>query len=910
MLSKNELQMTRKRMHETLRVPLQCEKSVMLGFIMCIISFFFWVTHMPIVSIRCLFCFVFTPHKLRAADVFMTTQLIVFAACQFLLRRILSVTSLYHVLRGQDFVKIYGLYIILNLVDRCFALAAIDSYFSLFASALGFTKYLRYLFPQLPSPLVKPAPHRNLSTLALQTVTRAVRSAYRTFLDITSNSEERRDLPAPPEIGSDITLVSVSSDSSEALSPSLSTNDTGSAQSDASHRFRAVEYSHLPERDGNLQALRQNVPQDNPFITRVCEAHTTPPKALDSADDDAMNLSHVHSCAKKKRRFRKGARRQKGRRGAPLVPDDSSSLHRHSMSYGTLGHEACNCGPRNSASSKLEHIFLARESSAIADDYSCNLRECALRQEQLRNNTENSDQKQQSTPPTTDVIAPSSLLTDHSNGALRSSMADFCMSFVDLPMGEFCAEKIHDLLETMGRHLSPKLTLVSTIRRWMSSIARSPKVTLRILQRSFAFYTVRISDNLLPERGFRGPPNTSKTLHRRKLFAYLSCLASDFAICCIVSSLHCFIMVIHYVILVTLLTIPGYSLMPLLLSLNFTKFKAAVFKKFPPELYMQVVLSDVYERIYLLIQLGLVCTHTVSRFAEIKLGSYKAISAAIFQSSADISGYFTSDVNIYAAMNQLTAFCIIASVFLTETLVDWVKHIFLTRTNAKGVEYMHPYIRDVLSSDIRHTSHDVVQYIFATSARFGLPHISFFLMFQLCSRSSYLETLSSVTTASRHVVFILHRIVCFVLTSYIIPPVRVFVRWVVLANANIRDVATKYMPPLDMVPSWLKPVLEMLVLFLLTFAHFVSDLIFSAFFSLRLCILAVIPSSQSFVWTYVVRNSFISGAVIIGAIQLVMWRYLRFLALRRSTSNRKYKSLLSIHRFDVLTKFSFQCEYR
>lgn len=135
--------------------------------------------------------------------------------------------------------------------------------------------------------------------------------------------------------------------------------------------------------------------------------------------------------------------------------------------------------------------------------------------------------------------------------------------------------------------------------------------------------------------------------------------------------LHCILILFQVTVLNVAMNSNNKSLLAVMMSNNFVELKGSVFKKFDKNNLLQVSCSDIRERFQYVLLLFLVFIQTLKEF-----------------------GWSEDQLWVLLPDGVL--------ILLTEVLVDWVKHAFITRFNEIPLdvyaEYTHTLARDLISS--------------------------------------------------------------------------------------------------------------------------------------------------------------------------------------------------------------------
>jgi hypothetical protein len=129
---------------------------------------------------------------------------------------------------------------------------------------------------------------------------------------------------------------------------------------------------------------------------------------------------------------------------------------------------------------------------------------------------------------------------------------------------------------------------------------------------------------------------------------------------------HSTVLLIQVVTLNVAINSQNNALITLLVANNFTELKGHVFKKFDEGSLLQVLCADMVERFQMIVCLSLVTLQNMSK-----------------------------DSNMYKAEWVQSWFTMVVIVWLTEHLVDWVKHSFVTKFNKIEPEVYDRY-REVI----------------------------------------------------------------------------------------------------------------------------------------------------------------------------------------------------------------------
>lgn len=149
------------------------------------------------------------------------------------------------------------------------------------------------------------------------------------------------------------------------------------------------------------------------------------------------------------------------------------------------------------------------------------------------------------------------------------------------------------------------------------------------------------------------------------------------------------------------------SLLTLLLSLQFAEIKSSVFKKFDKESLFQITMADSMERFKLLVLVTIIMLRNLGTSAPIQW---------------DITAIF--DKKLLITMVSLPIF----NIFMSEILVDWIKHAYITKFNR-----IRPQIYDKYFY-IMYRDHATNQQDY--QERLGLPMLAYVTLSIVMLRSS------------------------------------------------------------------------------------------------------------------------------------------------------------------------------
>jgi len=138
--------------------------------------------------------------------------------------------------------------------------------------------------------------------------------------------------------------------------------------------------------------------------------------------------------------------------------------------------------------------------------------------------------------------------------------------------------------------------------------------------------------------------------------------------------IHSFVLILQLITLNVAVNSFNSSLLALLMSNQFVELKGSVFKKFEPEHLFQLSCSDIVERFQLSLFLMMV---TLKNFSDMEW--------------AVPQHYMMSSVHVFVL------------VMVSETLVDWIKHAFITKFSAILPDIYFKF-SSILSSDILFSS--------------------------------------------------------------------------------------------------------------------------------------------------------------------------------------------------------------
>lgn len=153
---------------------------------------------------------------------------------------------------------------------------------------------------------------------------------------------------------------------------------------------------------------------------------------------------------------------------------------------------------------------------------------------------------------------------------------------------------------------------------------------------------------------------------------------------------HTFVLLYQMVTLNVAINSYDNALLTLLLSNQFVEIKTTVFKRFEKEILLQLTCADVVERF----QLSVILT-------AIGLRNLIEVSGATALGGASALGPLPTSFDVYPYVNVLfRTLNPVLAVLLSEVLVDWLKHAFITKANhirpAIYGRYMDVLCRDIL----------------------------------------------------------------------------------------------------------------------------------------------------------------------------------------------------------------------
>ncbi|EFP81512.2 hypothetical protein PGT21_002847 [Puccinia graminis f. sp. tritici] len=135
-----------------------------------------------------------------------------------------------------------------------------------------------------------------------------------------------------------------------------------------------------------------------------------------------------------------------------------------------------------------------------------------------------------------------------------------------------------------------------------------------------------------------------------------------------------------------------HSLITLLISNQFVEIKGAVFKKFEKENLFQMSCADIVERFQLFLMLAIIAIRNLIEMSGSSTSSSHAHSYTYH--------YLPSSLNLSPTLSLIEKiFTPVIVVMLSEVLVDWLKHAFITKFNHIRPSVYGRYI-DILCKDL------------------------------------------------------------------------------------------------------------------------------------------------------------------------------------------------------------------
>ncbi|CAH7686149.1 eukaryotic membrane protein family-domain-containing protein [Phakopsora pachyrhizi] len=140
-----------------------------------------------------------------------------------------------------------------------------------------------------------------------------------------------------------------------------------------------------------------------------------------------------------------------------------------------------------------------------------------------------------------------------------------------------------------------------------------------------------------------------------------------------------------------------HSLMTLLISNQFVEIKGSVFKKFEKENLFQMSCADIVERFQLSLMLTMIALRNIIELSGSPTFGSSSSSSHAYNFSYQ---YLPTSFNIFPSFSLLqTIFLPVLIVILSEILVDWLKHAFITKFNHIRPSVYGRFI-DVLCKDL------------------------------------------------------------------------------------------------------------------------------------------------------------------------------------------------------------------
>ena len=134
---------------------------------------------------------------------------------------------------------------------------------------------------------------------------------------------------------------------------------------------------------------------------------------------------------------------------------------------------------------------------------------------------------------------------------------------------------------------------------------------------------------------------------------------------------HSFVMLYQLVTLNVAINSYNNELLTLLLSNQFVEIKTSVFKRFEKEILFQLTCADIVERFQMTVVL-----------AAITLRNLIEVSGASGLSDAGVVGPLPTSFNVFPFISTVSrTLNPVLTVLLSELLVDWLKHAFITKFN-------------------------------------------------------------------------------------------------------------------------------------------------------------------------------------------------------------------------------------
>jgi len=145
-----------------------------------------------------------------------------------------------------------------------------------------------------------------------------------------------------------------------------------------------------------------------------------------------------------------------------------------------------------------------------------------------------------------------------------------------------------------------------------------------------------------------------------------------------------------------------HSLVTLLISNQFVEIKGAVFKKFEKENLFQMTCADIVERFQLFLMLTIIAIRNLIEMSGSSTSSSHAHSYTYH--------YLPASMNLSPTLSLVEKiFSPVLVVMLSEVLVDWLKHAFITKFNHIRPSVYGRFI-DVLCKDLVSDHHQIIKH--------------------------------------------------------------------------------------------------------------------------------------------------------------------------------------------------------
>jgi hypothetical protein len=108
----------RNKVYNFVRIPIEVEKFLFFGFFLCLDSFLFYITLLPLRIIIACFLLIFNRKSFNSTHAIDIFKGITLAVNCFLLYYFLQYSDAYHWVRGESAIKLYVIYNILEVLER------------------------------------------------------------------------------------------------------------------------------------------------------------------------------------------------------------------------------------------------------------------------------------------------------------------------------------------------------------------------------------------------------------------------------------------------------------------------------------------------------------------------------------------------------------------------------------------------------------------------------------------------------------------------------------------------------------------------------------------------------------------------------------------------------------------------